>query len=155
MFMLLTPWLRPCDRCPQTLHTPDTLSPDTRLKLKAQGEISKAFLCLFVWSSEEWCRGNITSLIHKQSKINPNSLNVAFVNTSVYLSFSIGCKMVVGGCLDPVCFTSTTHVDYIRCECSSNLCNGNITWSAEEKQPQLKHSSYSAGMDTVCFLVIL
>ncbi|XP_038819523.1 bone morphogenetic protein receptor type-2-like [Salvelinus namaycush] len=55
-----------------------------------------------------------------------------------------GCKMVVGGCLDPACFTSTTHVDYIRCECSSNLCNGNITWNAEEKQPQLKHSSYSA-----------
>ncbi|XP_036806764.1 anti-Muellerian hormone type-2 receptor isoform X1 [Oncorhynchus mykiss] len=65
-----------------------------------------------------------------------------------------GCKMVVGGCLDSTCFTSTTHLDYIRCECSSNLCNGNITWNPEEKQPQLKHSSHSADMVTATVVVL-
>ncbi|CAB1353273.1 unnamed protein product, partial [Coregonus sp. 'balchen'] len=65
-----------------------------------------------------------------------------------------GCNPVVGDCPDNACFTSTTNYNYITCVCNSNLCNGNITWNPEEKQPQLKHSSYFVDMVSATVVVI-
>ncbi|XP_026868297.2 anti-Muellerian hormone type-2 receptor isoform X2 [Electrophorus electricus] len=62
----------------------------------------------------------------------------------------LGCSAVGTSCPESSCHASKPTQNYVRCLCSSDYCNLNITWNDQAKQSQPSHASDL--LSAICFI---
>ncbi|KAJ7998839.1 hypothetical protein DPEC_G00209130 [Dallia pectoralis] len=58
----------------------------------------------------------------------------------------LGCDVVKQDCPKSTCSASRNYHNYTTCACSSDLCNGNITWNPEKENPESERPYYTPDM---------
>uniref|UniRef100_A0A6Q2Y6E2 receptor protein serine/threonine kinase n=1 Tax=Esox lucius TaxID=8010 RepID=A0A6Q2Y6E2_ESOLU len=59
----------------------------------------------------------------------------------------LGCDVVERDCPNSTCSASRNFHNYTTCACSSDFCNGNVTWNPERENSKPQRPSSSLGMD--------